>query len=80
MTVDYDPGLPEWQEHHWEKPAPAPCPGCDCCSERLCKQAARQRTDCQDVSVWEDRPVVASCPCSRNNGYDHAGWREGRDY
>lgn len=54
--------LPPDDFHTWAKPAPEPCPDCECCSDRLCRQAIQKDTACH----WEGTgDHLADCPCWR---------------
>ncbi len=46
----------------YERPAPEPCPDCECCSLRLCEKAKAEHTSCAAQS-GEPR-LVAGCRCT----------------
>jgi hypothetical protein len=49
----------------YEAPPGNPCPGCECCTERLCKKAIFDNVVC--VNISDDRARVSGCPCTRVN-------------
>lgn len=54
-----DPPPPD-DYHTWARPAGAPCPDCECCTDRLCGTAIEKNTACH----WEGRgDRLADCPC-----------------
>ncbi|MGV9271495.1 hypothetical protein ACWDRR_43415 [Kitasatospora sp. NPDC003701] len=66
-----DPSLDAPDGHTWQRPAPDDCPDCDCCTARLCAQAAQDTdpvTGTQGIPcVWlapSDADTVRGCPCS----------------
>jgi hypothetical protein len=59
----YDPPPPD-DYHVWAKPAPEPCPDCDCCSRRLCATALEENTACHFLGKSADFDL-AFCPCWR---------------
>ena len=62
--------------HVWLRGGPDDCPGCGCCTRRLCERAAQvqgfTRPDlvgavgvpCEYVAASGDRERVSGCPCT----------------
>jgi hypothetical protein len=46
----------------YERPPGVPCPGCECCTLRLCADAAGRTLPCSAVS--DDPQTVSGCPCT----------------
>ncbi len=66
---DYDLPAPD-DSHVWLRPLPDDCPDCDCCSERLCRQATERHLSCVDI-VGSGDMDVSQCPCSTKTGQRH---------
>ena len=61
MSYDEAP-FPEPFGPVYERPPGAPCPGCECCTLRLCQAAPDKAAPCSYLS--DDPQGVADCPCS----------------
>ena len=46
----------------YERPPGEDCPGCPCCTRRLCETAAGQEGICSHMSG--DPQAVSGCPCT----------------
>jgi len=62
MTYMDEAPFPEPFGPIYERPPGAPCPGCECCTRRLCELAAEEGVPC--VARSDDRQRVSGCPCS----------------
>jgi hypothetical protein len=64
--VSGQPSLPPLEDpegHRWVSPD---CPNCECCSSRLCRQAADQGVPCAalvDGGPSQGVMDVSACPC-----------------
>ncbi|OJF10400.1 hypothetical protein EDD30_2603 [Couchioplanes caeruleus] len=62
VPVDFPP--PPDDFHTWAKPAPTPCPDCDCCSKALCDKAIADDSACHLLGNANDFDLT-ECPCWR---------------
>lgn len=71
-----DPAPPD-DFHTWARPAPPPCPDCECCTAALCERAIERDTACH----WEGQPGgdfdLSRCPCWRPTDAGRALARRG---
>jgi hypothetical protein len=47
----------------YDRPEGAPCPGCECCTARLCEKAASTGLRCAWHAEAAGKEIVANCPC-----------------
>lgn len=66
MSYEEEPWFPEPFGPVYERPPGAPCPGCGCCTLRLCQLAAGKDAPCSQLSG--DPQAVAGCPCTATAG------------
>jgi hypothetical protein len=48
----------------YEPPSGAPCPTCDCCTARLCQEAAADQLGACHLLTADCGRAVLDCPCS----------------
>ncbi|PSK52405.1 hypothetical protein B0E38_04731 [Streptomyces sp. 111WW2] len=57
------------------RPAPAPCPDCDCCSAALCERGRTSTFRCAGLAQEAHRALVYGCPCSSALTRGTHAWR-----
>lgn len=71
MTADpFAHGTPVGDHHMWADPGRLDCPGCPCCTVRLCQTARDQGTNCRALvtNTGPDSHDVTGCPCTSQGG------------
>ena len=63
MSYNDEVPFPEPFGPLYVRPAGAPCPGCECCTQQLCEVAASKSLPCS--SVADDRQAVSGCRCTQ---------------
>lgn len=54
--------LPEWENHHWERPRGAACPNCACCTATVCENAEWRKYP-WPAEMLDDLGSPPICPC-----------------